>query len=192
MPACCDSNRPTPNRAFRQNLDLRRSQGRIRREACLTRYRGYVSLPDMGFLIGTDEAGYGPNLGPLVVSASVWHVPQTDLEQVDLYDQLAPVVTRNRTADRLAIADSKRLFRPGRPGHPGAGLEPLERGVLSGADRGGGRIARHLATVVAAPLSDRVARNGGASLVRGLRVPVAARGRPAPRSRSGQSSAGAT
>ena len=29
----------------------------------------------MSYLIGTDEAGYGPNLGPLVISASVWHVP---------------------------------------------------------------------------------------------------------------------
>ncbi len=85
----------------------------------------------MGILIGTDEAGYGPNLGPLVVCASVWQVPHTDPEQVDLYDQLAPAVTRDRQADRLAIADSKQLFRPGRPGHPGAGLEPLERGVLS-------------------------------------------------------------
>lgn len=29
----------------------------------------------MSYLVGTDEAGYGPNLGPLVVSASVWEVP---------------------------------------------------------------------------------------------------------------------
>ena len=29
----------------------------------------------MPFLLGTDEAGYGPNLGPLVISASVWEVP---------------------------------------------------------------------------------------------------------------------
>jgi hypothetical protein len=28
----------------------------------------------MGILIGTDEAGYGPNLGPLVVAATAWHV----------------------------------------------------------------------------------------------------------------------
>ena len=26
------------------------------------------------YLIGTDEAGYGPNLGPLVISATVWQV----------------------------------------------------------------------------------------------------------------------
>ncbi len=29
----------------------------------------------MPYLLGTDEAGYGPNLGPLVISASVWEVP---------------------------------------------------------------------------------------------------------------------
>ena len=29
----------------------------------------------MMLLIGTDEAGYGPNLGPLVVSATAWSVP---------------------------------------------------------------------------------------------------------------------
>ncbi len=28
----------------------------------------------MTFLIGTDEAGYGPNYGPLVVSATVWEI----------------------------------------------------------------------------------------------------------------------
>ena len=39
----------------------------------------------MAYLIGTDEAGYGPFLGPLVIATSVWQVP--DLE-VDLRDHL--------------------------------------------------------------------------------------------------------
>ena len=30
----------------------------------------------MPYLIGTDEAGYAPNLGPLVVSASAWWVDE--------------------------------------------------------------------------------------------------------------------
>ena len=28
----------------------------------------------MTLLIGTDEAGYGPNLGPLVVAATAWRI----------------------------------------------------------------------------------------------------------------------
>lgn len=81
----------------------------------------------MGFLIGTDEAGYGPNLGPLVVTATVWHVADADPEPVELYSRLAPLVEcrPDCAADQIAIADSKRLF------HPGAGLSRLERGVLA-------------------------------------------------------------
>ena len=107
----------------------------------------------MAFLIGTDEAGYGPNLGPLVIAASVWHVPGDDCD-VDLYQSLSPWITSGspstsrsrsgspRHADKsldttgvtragdelpLCVADSKQVYRPG------AGLQGLERGVLSAA-----------------------------------------------------------
>ena len=81
----------------------------------------------MAYLIGTDEAGYGPNLGPLVISVTAWKVPDA-LRESDLYDILATAVQRVLTADRadcLAIADSKQLYRPG------GGLAALERGVLA-------------------------------------------------------------
>jgi ribonuclease HII len=81
----------------------------------------------MAYLIGTDEAGYGPNLGPLVITATVWQVPES-LRDCDLYDTLADTVVKaGRVDDPLAIpiADSKQLYKPR------GGLAQLERGVLS-------------------------------------------------------------
>ncbi|OHB76249.1 MAG: hypothetical protein A2W31_02375, partial [Planctomycetes bacterium RBG_16_64_10] len=87
----------------------------------------------MTYLIGMDEAGYGPNLGPLVISVTVWHVPGAGRD-VDLDRRLAAVIQRQPSDDddRIAVADSKILYRPGR------GLRLLERGVLValGACRG--------------------------------------------------------
>ena len=38
----------------------------------------------MTLVIGTDEAGYGPNLGPLVVAATAWQVDAgADPAQID-------------------------------------------------------------------------------------------------------------
>lgn len=84
----------------------------------------------MGYLIGTDEAGYGPNLGPLVISASVWHV-HGDPRRVDLYRKLSAACASCDDAandpddDRLRVGDSKLLYRPPQ------GLKLLERGVLA-------------------------------------------------------------
>ena len=67
------------------------------------------------YLIGTDEAGYGPNLGPLVVSASLWRVPHA-LRDADLYDVLEDYVvadTVTRDDPHVPIADSKRLYSSG-------------------------------------------------------------------------------
>jgi hypothetical protein len=86
----------------------------------------------MGYIIGTDEAGYGPNLGPLLIAATVWKVPGAPTK-TDLYELLAGAVetslSRKNTAhDRpVAIADSKSLHQPD------AGLTHLERGVLAAA-----------------------------------------------------------
>lgn len=58
----------------------------------------------MGILIGMDEAGYGPQLGPLVVAASAWYVPD------DIWN--APPRTPTRASRRktsnksTAVADS--------------------------------------------------------------------------------------
>jgi hypothetical protein len=87
------------------------------------------------YLVGTDEAGYGPNLGPLLIAATVWRLPdQRWVERrrradIDLYRRLKGVVTAELPGDgidrRVAIADSKALYQPGK------GLAALERGVLT-------------------------------------------------------------
>ncbi|TWU30156.1 hypothetical protein [Bythopirellula polymerisocia] len=101
----------------------------------------------MTWLIGIDEAGYGPNLGPLVVAASAWWVEdefrvssfewreqktgnvlavvrKRSATEFDLYSRLAEIVSPSHSTTHLAIADSKQLYKPG------SGLRQLERGVL--------------------------------------------------------------
>lgn len=79
----------------------------------------------MAIIVGTDEAGYGPNLGPLLISATVWRVPD-DQQQCDLFELLAPTVSCvPRDNAPLTIADSKDLYKP----H--GSLERLEHGLLS-------------------------------------------------------------
>jgi len=92
-------------------------------------HTGYTAA--MPYLIGVDEAGYGPNLGPLVISATAWHVPRQvccggrdAVPDLELYDVLSSAVSRSPDERRIAIADSKLLYKPG------GGLRLLERGVL--------------------------------------------------------------
>jgi ribonuclease HII len=71
----------------------------------------------MQYVIGCDEAGYGPNLGPLVISATAWQLPADADGDCDLYELLAEAISpklERRSADRprrLAIADSKQLYQ---------------------------------------------------------------------------------
>ena len=112
----------------------------------MEKYWQTAILPRMAWMIGIDEAGYGPNLGPLAVAATVWLVEGSgvggqgsggghasrgvgllapSVAGVDLYERLSSVVCAAPEDDRLAIADSKLLYKPGR------GLRLLERGVLT-------------------------------------------------------------
>lgn len=80
----------------------------------------------MAILIGIDEAGLGPNLGPCVVTATVWEAPGKG-HDCDLWQACADAVTSSPAAGdrRLHIGDSKAIFQPSK------GVAALERGVLA-------------------------------------------------------------
>ncbi|QDT40372.1 Hypothetical protein Pan241w_04290 [Gimesia alba] len=80
----------------------------------------------MGYLIGMDEAGYGPNLGPLVITASLWEVPG-DPREFDFWQALESVVSQKKPgkkSSQLHVADSKQVHSST------AGLSPLERSTF--------------------------------------------------------------
>ena len=82
----------------------------------------------MTLVIGTDEAGYGPNLGPLVVAATAWAVEEdkeaNDAARADRFARAAAEIAAASGAS-LPWGDSKRLYQAG------AGLDALEAGVLA-------------------------------------------------------------
>jgi ribonuclease HII len=83
-------------------------------------------IAGMAILVGIDEAGYGPILGPLVVSLTAFSLPEK-LLGADLWRLLDRSVSRKtkKSAGRLIIDDSKKVYR--RPADIGA----LARSVLS-------------------------------------------------------------
>ncbi len=109
----------------------------------------------MALLIGMDEAGLGPNLGPFVVAATVWEVP-SPASGFDFWTAFEQVLTRAPSScdPRLHVADSKQVFQPGR------GIGSLERGIGSALRLCGVEAATYQA--LCAALSDPLApRLGG-------------------------------
>lgn len=91
----------------------------------------------MPLVVGIDEAGYGPTLGPLVVGATLWNVPP-QLVQADYWRLLRDCVRRSvrRGQWRLAVNDSKIVYDRKK------GLCTLERPVLAFASATGLDCAR--------------------------------------------------
>ncbi len=80
----------------------------------------------MAVLAGIDEAGYGPLLGPLVVSSVVLEVPD-ELLKADLWHLLEDAVTKTKkhAKGRLLITDSKKAYSKS------SGIRQLQRTVLA-------------------------------------------------------------
>lgn len=84
-----------------------------------------MSAGDFVWRVGIDEAGYGPNLGPLVMASTACRVPANS--SADLWQFLATSIRKKaRGKDpRLLIDDSKKV-------HQGVNADALlERGVLA-------------------------------------------------------------
>jgi len=80
----------------------------------------------MAVLAGIDEAGYGPILGPLVVSASAFSIPDP-LLKADLWQHLRKsiAVKKKHLAGRLLITDSKKAYSRA------AGIRHIQRTTLA-------------------------------------------------------------
>ena len=80
----------------------------------------------MTIIAGIDEAGYGPLLGPMVITITAFDVPD-EKANCSLWDLLKDAISNDLKGrgHRLAVCDSKRLYNAQK------GLKPLENVALS-------------------------------------------------------------
>ena len=66
-------------------------------------------------LIATDEAGYGPKLGPLTIVATAWFIPDDYQSDQELSKVFEPLATTTKIDDQsVVVNDSKAIFQPGK------------------------------------------------------------------------------
>ena len=91
--------------------------------------------------VGIDEAGYGPNLGPMVMTAVAAEGPAD--RPPDLWADLATTVSRaGGPADRLWVDDSKLVFKARK------GRDRLDAATLATLDEAGLGVPRSLGTLL--------------------------------------------
>ena len=92
------------------------------------------------WVVGIDEAGYGPNLGPLVQAAVGLYLPDDDTPG---WETMKAVVRRSheKADGRLLIDDSKKVYTRG-------GLAALERGVAHALSWEAGTFKEHLSRLL--------------------------------------------
>jgi hypothetical protein len=105
----------------------------------------------MPWRVGLDEAGYGPNLGPLVLSSTACHVPPRAPKC--LWRALSSAVRKHEDEDdgRMMIDDSKKV------NDGPEGLTKLEAGVLTALALKGaphGTVREYIATVAVGDSAD--------------------------------------
>ncbi|HEU5117696.1 MAG TPA: hypothetical protein VFT74_13795 [Isosphaeraceae bacterium] len=87
--------------------------------------------------VGIDEAGYGPNLGPLVMTAVTAEGPGD--RRPDLWSDLASTIDRaGGLPDRLWVDDSKKVYAAGK------GLDRLESAVRAVLEATGASVPQTL------------------------------------------------
>ncbi|MGQ9592608.1 MAG: hypothetical protein ACUVYA_20200 [Planctomycetota bacterium] len=106
---------------------------------------------------GVDEAGYGPTLGPLVVSAAAFRVPERlsrETGSADLWAALSSAVSREKDPSRIRVDDSKRVFQQRK------GLKDLEEGLLPFFAARGRGLPKDLRALIARVSARRRSRAG--------------------------------
>lgn len=89
----------------------------------------FASVPcaDSRIVIGVDEAGYGPNIGPMLVAGTAWRVPNAIDETafVELLSSSFHTGAWSENCQHVPLGDSKQLYSPS------TGLRSLEAGLLA-------------------------------------------------------------